>query len=274
MSRVAALAEFDEQLYKIIGNSNAEEDEKEMYLIATSEQPCCAYHVEKTIEPKSLPLKYGGYSTCFRKEAGSHGKDVQGIFRVHQFEKVEQFVLTAPDKSWEMHEELLNTSEEYYQNLGLSYRVVNIVSGELNNAAAKKYDLEAWFPTRGEYRELVSCSNCTDWQSRRLDTKYGVHKTEDGAPIFVHMLNSTLCASERTLCCLVENYQTEKGIKIPKILQPFLAPYTTKLEDPELIPFIRTPPPPSKGSKNKNKEKGKKKESKTKQEPQPGQTDQ
>jgi len=249
MQKVAALAEFDEALYKVSGQGD-----EEMYLIATSEQPCCAYHVKTTIEPKKLPTKYVGYSTCFRKEAGAHGKDVQGIFRVHQFEKIEQFVLTAPDKSWEMHEELLATSEEFMQSLGFAYRVVNIVSGELNNAAAKKYDLEAWFPTRGEYRELVSCSNCTDWQSRRLETKYGNHKNEDNAPVYVHMLNSTLCATERTLCCLVENYQTDKGIKIPKVLQSYLAPFTTKLADPELIPFVQGPPEVKKGAKGQKKQ--------------------
>lgn len=252
MSKVAALAEFDDQLYKVIGSGEAEKD---MYLIATSEQPCCAYHFQMTIDPKSLPTKYVGYSTCFRKEAGAHGKDVQGIFRVHQFEKIEQFVLTAPDKSWEMHEELLKVSEEFYQSLEFSYRVVNIVSGELNNAAAKKYDLEAWFPTRGEYRELVSCSNCTDWQARRLETKFGNQKTEDGSPVFVHMLNSTLCATERTLCCLLENYQTEEGIKIPKVLQPFLAPFVGRLKQPDLIPFVQGPPTVSKGAKGQQQKK-------------------
>jgi len=249
MGKVAALAEFDEALYKVTGSGD-----EEMYLIATSEQPVCAYHHKLTIEPKQLPIKYVGYSTCFRKEAGAHGKDVQGIFRVHQFEKIEQFVLTAPDKSWEMHEELLATSEEFMQSLGFSYRVVNIVSGELNNAASKKYDLEAWFPTRGEYRELVSCSNCTDWQSRRLETKYGgAHK--QGEVVYVHMLNSTLCATERTLCCLLENYQTDKGIKIPKILQSYLAPFTGRLEQPDLIPFVKAPPAVSKGAKGQQKKK-------------------
>jgi len=248
MAKVAALAEFDESLYKVTGSGD-----EEMYLIATSEQPCCAYHYEVTLTPKDLPKKYVGYSTCFRKEAGAHGKDVQGIFRVHQFEKIEQFVVTAPDKSWEMHDTLLAISEEFMQSLGFSYRVVNIVSGELNNAAAKKYDLEAWFPARGEYRELVSCSNCTDWQARRLKTKYGVARGENEAPVYVHMLNSTLCATERTLCCLLENYQTEHGIKIPKVLQSFLAPYTHKLADPELIPFVQGPPAVSKGAKGQQK---------------------
>lgn len=249
MAKVAALAEFNETLYKVTGS----EADKDMYLIATSEQPVCAYHAGMTVDPKSLPLKYVGFSTCFRKEAGSHGRDMYGIFRVHQFEKIEQFILTAPDKSWEMHEEILKYSEEFYQSLGFSYRVVNIVSGELNNAAAKKYDLEAWFPARAEYRELVSCSNCTDWQSRRLETKYGNNKAEDGSPVYVHMLNSTLCATERTLCCLLENYQTDKGIQIPKVLQPFVAPFTGKLAQPDLIPFVQGPPAISKGAKGQQK---------------------
>jgi len=251
MSKVAALTEFDESLYKVTGNPDSEET----YLIATSEQPCCALHIQSSIHPKSLPIKYVGYSTCFRKEAGAHGKDVWGIFRVHQFEKVEQFVLTAPDKSWEMHEKMINTSEEFYQSLGLSYRIVNIVSGELNNAAAKKYDLEAWFPTLGEYRELVSCSNCTDYQARRLDIRYGNVKSDDGSTPFVHMLNSTLVATERALCCILENYQTPEGIRIPEVLKPFLAPFTKTLKDPDVIPFIRGPPGAGKGakpSKNKN----------------------
>jgi len=249
MSKVAALAEFDESLYKVSGG--AEEDN---YLIATSEQPCCAIHMSSSINPKSLPIKYVGYSTCFRKEAGSHGKDVWGIFRVHQFEKVEQFVLCAPDKSWEMHDEMIQVSEEFYQSLELPYRVVSIVSGELNNAAAKKYDLEAWFPTLGTYRELVSGSNCTDYQARRLDIKYGNVKGEDGSTQYVHMLNSTLTATERTICCILENYQTEKGLRIPTVLKPFIVPFLGPLADPDIIPFTRGPPALEKGGKGKGKQ--------------------
>jgi len=249
MAKVAALADFDDSLYRVTGNPK----EEEMYLIATSEQPCCALHMNSTINPKSLPIKYVGYSTCFRKEAGAHGRDVWGIFRVHQFEKIEQFVLTSPEKSWDMHEEMISVSEEFYQSLGLAYRIVNIVSGELNNAAAKKYDLEAWFPTLGEYRELVSASNCTDYQSRRLEIKYGNVKTDDGQTPFVHMLNSTLTATERTICCLLENYQTEKGIRIPDVLKPYLDPFTKNLDDPNIIPFTRPMPSAGKGAKGKKK---------------------
>lgn len=160
MKKVAALAEFNEALYKVTGN---EEDEP-FYLIATSEQPICALNMgyvnlvnlgntshRKTLVEKDLPLKYAGISTCFRKEAGSHGRDAWGIFRVHQFEKIEQFILCNPDKSWEYQEEMIKVSEEFYQSLEIPYHVVNIVSGELNNAAAKKYDLEAWFPTLAWY---------------------------------------------------------------------------------------------------------------------------
>jgi len=261
MKKVAALAEFDEALYKVTGNP----DDEPMYLIATSEQPLCALHLGQNIFEKDLPIKYTGFSTCFRKEAGSYGKDAWGTFRVHQFEKIEQFVLCHPDKSWEMQESMIQIAEEFYQSLELPYHVVTIVSGELNNAAAKKYDLEAWFPTLACYRELVSCSNCTDYQARRLGVKFGSNKNEDGSIPYVHMLNSTLCATERALCCVLENYQTEKGVRIPKVLQPFFAPFMTDYEEKDLIPFIREVQAPGKGAKGgAKKEKaatqGKKKE--------------
>jgi len=230
MHKVSQLEEYDESLYKIVA-----EEGNEKYLIATSEQALCGYHLDMIVSPSSLPLKYAGYSTCFRKEAGKSGKDAWGIFRVHQFEKVEQFVVTSEDKSWEMHEELKGITEEFYQSLGLPYRIVVIVSGELNNAAAKKYDLEAWFPGFQEYRELVSNSNCTDYQSRRLNVLNGV-KQGDGSKNFVHMLNCTLTATERTICCIMENYQTENGVQVPTVLQPYLAPY---LDDPSFLPFVR-----------------------------------
>jgi len=218
MSETAQLEQFDEELYKVsLGG-----DEADKYLIATSEQPISGYHRGEWLDPKELPLRYAGVSSCFRKEAGAHGKDVWGIFRVHQFEKVEQFVLTDPEKSWEAHENMIKLSEEFYQSLELPYRVVAIVSGSLNNAAAKKYDLEAWFPARAEYRELVSCSNCTDYQSRSLEVRFGIKKMGDREKKYVHMLNSTLVATERAICCIMENYQTPEGVKIPKVLQPFM----------------------------------------------------
>jgi seryl-tRNA synthetase len=160
MSGVAQLAEFDEALYHVGGGDETEKgDDREKYLIATSEQPICGFHMNEWIKEKEIlenPIKYAGVSTCFRKEAGSSGKDTRGIFRVHQFEKVEQFVITHPDKSWEMHEEMLGQCKVFTESLGLPYRVVNIVSGDLNNAAAKKYDMEAWFPGYDDFREIVS----------------------------------------------------------------------------------------------------------------------
>lgn len=195
-----------------------------MYLVATSEQPISALLRNEWVEPADLPLRYSGVSSCFRKEAGAHGRDVWGIFRVHQFEKVEQFCLTTPEKSWEMHEEMIKMAGEFYQNLQLPYRVINIVSGELNDAAAKKYDLEAWFPGYEAFRELVSCSNCTDFQSRGLEVRLqqAKEKAAGKEKAYVHMLNATLCATERTMCCIVENYQTDEGVRVPTVLQPFM----------------------------------------------------
>jgi seryl-tRNA synthetase len=237
MAECAQLSQFDEELYKVTG----EGDEK--YLIATAEQTLCALHRKDWFERGDLPKKYVGYSTCFRKEAGSHGRDTLGIFRVHQFEKVEQFCITSPhdNSSWEMMEEMLANAEDFYQSLGLPYNVVNIVSGELNNAAAKKYDVEAWFPASKTYRELVSCSNCLCYQSRRLDIRLRSNKiAADGNAAavasstkeYVHMLNSTLTATERTLCCVLENHQTPDGVVVPEVLRPYMMGI-------EFIPFIK-----------------------------------
>jgi len=179
MQEVAQLSQFDEELYKVLGKGDRGDNTvDEKYLIATSEQPIAAFHRGEWINADSLPIKYAGISSCFRQEAGSHGRDTRGIFRVHQFEKVEQFVLTSPhdNESWKMFDEMIGNAEEFHQKLGLPYRIVNIVSGALNHAAAKKYDLEAWFPGSGAFRELVSCSNCTDYQARRLLVRYGTAK--------------------------------------------------------------------------------------------------
>lgn len=241
MAKTAQLSQFDEELYKVIDG----EDEK--YLIATSEQPISAYHSGEWFESPAdqLPIRYAGYSSCFRREAGSHGKDAWGIFRVHAFEKIEQFVLTEPDKSWEEFDRMISASEEFYQSLGLPYRVVAIVSGELNNAAAKKYDLEAWFPYQEEYKELVSCSNCTDYQSRNLEIRSGIKKMNEREKKYVHCLNSTLCATERALCCILENYQTEDGIVVPEVLRRFIP------GEPEFLPFVKELPKNSTSSKKK-----------------------
>lgn len=229
MAKCAQLGDFDEQLYKVTGDG-------EKYLIATSEQPLCVYHADEWITEADLPRKFIGYSTCFRKEAGSHGRDQLGIFRVHQFEKLEQFCVTSPDDnlSWSMLDEMIGNAEEFYQSLNIPYRVVNICSGALNDAAAKKYDLEAWFPASGAYRELVSCSNCTDYQSRRLEARCGTKKMNETVKRYVHMLNSTLCATTRVICCILETYQDEAGISVPEALQPFVGR--------SHIPFVRPPP--------------------------------
>ncbi|KAF8053978.1 hypothetical protein N665_1358s0013 [Sinapis alba] len=227
-----------EEPYKVFERYHkqvTDEEEDYKYLIATAEQPLCAYHIDDWIHPSELPIRYAGYSTCFRTEAGSHGRDQLGIFRVHQFEKIEQFCITSPNEndSWEMLEEMMKNSEEFYQALRLPYRVVEIVSGALNDAAAKKYDLEGWFPASGTYRELVSCSNCTDYQARRLEIRYGQKKCNEQVKQYVHMLNSTLTATERTICCILENYQREDGVEVPEVLQPFMdgvkfLPFKTK----------------------------------------------
>lgn len=230
MAETCQLSDFDDQLYKVTTGKEADEEGNgEFYLIATSEQPISAYFFRERLDLKDLPIRFAGNSTCFRKEAGAHGKDTWGIFRIHQFEKIEQFVITDPESSWQEHENMIKVSEEFYQSLGLPYRVVSIVSGALNDAAAKKYDLEAWFPGYDTFRELVSCSNCTDFQSRGLDIKLNPVKGEKEPP-YVHMLNSTLCATQRTLCCILENYQTADGVVVPEVLRPYVGtdfiPYT------------------------------------------------
>ena len=192
MAKTAQLSQFDEELYRVSeGGSNSESDR---YLIATSEQPLSCLHSGEWLQPSQLPIKYAGYSTCFRKEAGSHGRDAWGVFRVHQFEKVEQFILCKPDDSWQHFDDMIAISEEFYKSLGLPYRVVSIVSGALNNAAAKKYDLEAYFPFQAEYKELVSCSNCTTYQTRELEIRYGIKKAKTvvggGRKEYVHALNA------------------------------------------------------------------------------------
>lgn len=214
MALTAQLEDFDEQLYHI--------EDGDAYLIATSEQPLTALFYNKRLVDEDLPKTYAGESLCFRKEAGAHGKDNAGIFRVHQFEKVEQFVVCKPEESEELLEKMIGTAEEFYKTLGLSFRTVLIASGEMNDAAAMKYDLEAWFPNAQKFRELVSASNCTDYQSRNLNVYYGYAKKEE-KPKYVHMLNATLCAVQRCLCCIVENYQEDDGrIKVPEVLKKYV----------------------------------------------------
>jgi len=245
MAQTAQLSQFDEELYKLVGGAKDEDNEK--YMIATSEQPISALHSGEWLETKDLPIRYGGISTCFRKEAGSSGKDTWGIFRVHQFEKVEQFCITTPETSWEIHEEMINTSKEFYQSLGIPYRVVSIVSGALNNAAAKKYDLEGWFPGYNEHRELVSASNCTDYQSRSLEIRCGANNPNAKSKKYVHMLNSTLCATTRTLCAILENYQTNDGVKVPEVLIPYMGGLTH-------MQYVHMELPIARGAKGQNKD--------------------
>ncbi len=215
MAGVAQLEDFDEQLYKVVGE--AADGSEDKYLIATSEQPICVYHRGEWLAEKDLPKRYAGYSACFRKEAGSHGRDTWGIFRVHQFDKVEQFIVCEPEHSPAMHAAMIEASEGFYQSLGIGYRVINICSGELNNAAAVKYDLEGWFPTAGHFRELVSCSNCTDYQARAMEVRCGQSKKVGpaGEPNkkYVHFLNGTLCATTRTICAILENNQVRCALQ-------------------------------------------------------------
>ena len=193
--------------------------EDDLYLVGTSEVPLAGLHMGDILEPESLPRRYVGYSTCFRREAGAHGKDTRGIFRVHQFDKVEMYSFTQPEGSWDEHEFLLSCEEEIVQALELPYRVVNVCTGELGAAAAKKFDIEVWLPGQDRYRELTSCSNTTDYQARRLESRV---RLEDGNRP-AHTLNGTACAIGRTLIALLENHQAEDGsVAIPEALRPYL----------------------------------------------------
>jgi seryl-tRNA synthetase len=193
-------------------------DGGELFLVGTSEVPLSALHRDEILDPDALPLRYAGLSTNFRREAGTYGKDTRGIFRVHQFDKVEMFSFARPEDSWEEHERILAIEERLYTELGLPYRVVNIAAGDLGAAAAKKYDLEAWLPSEGCYRELTSCSNYLDYSARRLGTRY---RGESGTTL-VHTLNGTGCAVSRTLTFLFEHYQEAGGgFAVPDVLRPF-----------------------------------------------------
>ncbi|XP_032566744.1 serine--tRNA ligase, cytoplasmic isoform X2 [Chiroxiphia lanceolata] len=235
MQEVAQLSQFDEELYKVIGKGSERAEDnsvEEKYLIATSEQPIAALHRDEWLHPEELPLRYAGISTCFRQE-------------------IEQFVYSSPhdNKSWELFEEMISTAEEFYQSLGIPYHIVNIVSGSLNHAASKKLDLEAWFPGSGAFRELVSCSNCTDYQARRLRIRYGQTKKMMDKVEFVHMLNATMCATTRTICAILENHQTPEGILVPERLQQFMPPDLR-----ELIPFVKPAPIEQELSKKQKKQ--------------------
>jgi seryl-tRNA synthetase len=192
----------------------------ELYLTGTSEVALAALHMGEILEAESLPRRYAGYSTCFRREAGAAGKDTRGMFRVHQFDKVEMFVFCPPEASASEHERILEIEESLVQALGLPYRVVNIAAGDLGGAATKKYDIEAWYPAQGRYREITSCSNTTDYQARRLDVRF----RGDHGPELVHTLNGT-AATARAMLAILENFQDEGGlVAVPEALLPFGAP--------------------------------------------------
>jgi len=191
----------------------------DLYLIGTSEVPLCAYHSDEFLDMAKLPLKYTAFSTCFRREAGTYGKDLGGMFRVHQFDKIEMLVFTHPDKSWEEYETLLETLEEIMIELGFHYRIMDMCTGDIGTPNARKYDLEVWLPGQQKYRELASCSHDSDFQSRRLNIKYKDGKKK----ALVHTMNSTACAVGRTLIAIYENYQNSDGsISIPEVLVPYM----------------------------------------------------
>ncbi|MCF7861826.1 serine--tRNA ligase [Candidatus Woesearchaeota archaeon] len=208
---VTDLADFENVMYKIDG--------EDVYLIATSEHAIGAMHMNEIFDTSDMPLKYAGISACFRREIGSHGIDTKGIFRVHQFNKIEQFIFCMPEDSWKLHEELLANAEGLFQELKIPYRVVNICTGDIGSIAAKKYDIEAWMPRENKYREVVSCSNCTDYQAVRLNLRY--RKGEDKG--YLHTLNSTAIATSRAIRAIIENFQQKDGsVKIPEALLPYM----------------------------------------------------
>ena len=208
---VTDLADFETVMYGI--------EPDKYYLIATSEHPLTAMRMDEVIEPSELPIKLVGVSSCFRREVGAHGLSDRGIWRVHQFTKVEQIVISHPDDSWNHHEDMLTNAVDMWDSLGLHYQVVNICTGDMGTVAARKYDLEAWLPGAGQYKEVVSCSNCTDYQANRLRMRY---RTSEGNEA-VHTLNSTAIATSRALVAIMEQNQTEDGrVTIPEVLRPYM----------------------------------------------------
>ena len=204
--------DFEEVIYKV-----ADED---LFLIGTSEHAIASMHYDEILEGANIPLRYASISPCFRKEAGAHGKDQKGIFRVHQFEKIEQFIFCRPEESWNEHEKMIKNTEEFYQKLEIPYKLMLLSSGDMGKVSAKTYDIEAWMAGHNAYREIVSCSNCLDYQSRRLKIRFREKTNEE--TMYIHTLNSTLIAIERTMVAILENNQTKDGhIEIPKVLQKY-----------------------------------------------------
>ena len=210
----AVIAEdFEEVIYKV--------QDEDLYMIGTSEHAMAAMHSKEIMEGKDIPMKYAGISPCFRKEAGAHGRDQKGIFRVHQFDKIEQFVFSKPEDSWKEHEKMLAIAEEFYQKLEIPYRIILLSTGDIGKISAKTYDIEAWMAGQNAYREIVSCSNCLEYQARRLKIRCRDKTNEDTQ--YVHTLNSTLIATTRVLVAIMENFQTKDGhIRIPQVLQKYM----------------------------------------------------
>ena len=204
--------DFEDVIYKV--------QDEDLFLIGTSEHAIASMYYDEILEGSKIPLRYASISPCFRKEAGAHGKDQKGIFRVHQFEKIEQFIFCRPEESWEEHEKMIKNTEEFYQQLEIPYRLMLLSSGDMGKVSAKTYDIEAWMAGQNAYREIVSCSNCVDYQSRRLKIRFRDKSNEDTK--YIHTLNSTLIAIERTMVAILENNQTKDGhVEIPKVLQKY-----------------------------------------------------
>jgi seryl-tRNA synthetase len=205
--------DFEEVIYKV--------EDEDLYMIGTSEHAMAAMHSKEIIDGKDLPLRYAGVSPCFRKEAGAHGRDQKGIFRVHQFDKIEQFVFSRPEDSWKEHEKMLAVAEEFYQKLEIPHKVMLLSTGDMGKISAKTYDIEAWMAGQNAYREIVSCSNCLDYQARRLKIRFRDKTNEDTQ--YLHTLNSTLIATTRVMVSIMENFQTKDGhIRIPQVLQSYM----------------------------------------------------
>ena len=204
--------DFEDVIYKV--------QDEDLFLIGTSEHAIASMHSDEILDGKDLPLRYTSFSPCFRKEAGAHGKDQKGIFRVHQFDKIEQFVFARPEDSWKEHERMISVAEEFYQKLEIPFKVMLLSSGDMGKISAKTFDIEAWMAGQNAYREIVSCSNCLDFQSRRLKIRFRDKSNEDTK--YIHTLNSTLVAVERTMVSIMENFQTIDGhIIVPKVLEKY-----------------------------------------------------
>ena len=204
--------DFEDVIYKV--------QDEDLFLIGTSEHAIASMYYDEILEGSKIPLRYASISPCFRKEAGAHGKDQKGIFRVHQFEKIEQFIFCRPEESWEEHEKMIKNTEEFYQQLEIPYRLMLLSSGDMGKVSAKTYDIEAWMAGQNAYREIVSCSNCLEYQARRLKIRFRDKSNEDTK--YIHTLNSTLIAIERTMVAILENNQTKDGhVEIPKVLQKY-----------------------------------------------------